>query len=253
MINSFSLSKDTFFKVESLSKSFSDHKVLNNITFSLKKDEFISLVGKSGIGKTTLLKMIIGLTPPDRGRIEYNPILKVSAGLIGYVFQKPTLLPWRTAYDNVKLPLELLGRKIISEKIIGLIHLVGLKGFEKSYPHELSGGMQQRLSIARALIVEPKVLLMDEPFSALDEITRFTLSLELLRIWKSKNTSISSIIYVTHSIPEAVFLSDKILVLSPKNKSNMAKISINLPRPRVKAMYYSSSYNKLLKHVRSYI
>jgi NitT/TauT family transport system ATP-binding protein len=220
----------------------------------LEKDEFISLVGKSGIGKTTLLKMIIGLTPPDRGSVEYNPILKSSAGLIGYVFQKPTLLPWRTAYDNVKLPLELLGREIVPEKIIKLIHLVGLKGFEKSYPNELSGGMQQRLSIARALIVDPKVLLMDEPFSALDEITRFTLSLELLRIWKSKNTSISSIIYVTHSIPEAVFLSDKIFILSPANsKADIAKVPINLPHPRVKAIYYSSSYNKLLKRVRSYI
>lgn len=203
----------------------------------IEKGEFISLLGPSGCGKSTLLRVVADLIPPSAGNVSLfgeSPEHARSQREIGFVFQDATLLPWRTVIENVKLPLE-VGRK--AQKKHGaatkdpyeLLELVGLKGREKAYPHELSGGMRQRVSIARALMVEPKILLMDEPFGALDEITRDMMNEELLRIWKQTGLTI---VFVTHSIPEAIFLSQRVAVLTRQPGKLREIVDIKLPYPR---------------------
>ncbi|MCY0148122.1 MULTISPECIES: ABC transporter ATP-binding protein [Hoeflea] len=191
---------------------------LKDITFDIAEGEFVSLIGPSGCGKTTLLRVIADLEQPTGGTVTVNGMTPEEARLArayGYVFQQAALFPWRTIKDNIALPLEVMGldRATRDARIAANMELVNLTGFEQKFPWQLSGGMQQRASIARALAVEPHMLLMDEPFGALDEIVRDHLNEQLLKLWaKTKKT----VVFVTHSIPEAVFLSTKIVVMSPR-------------------------------------
>jgi NitT/TauT family transport system ATP-binding protein len=191
---------------------------LKDITLDIAEGEFVSLIGPSGCGKTTLLRVIADLEKPTGGSVSVNGMTPEEARLArayGYVFQQAALLPWRTIEDNISLPLEVMGldKATRKQRIASNLELVNLAGFEKKFPWQLSGGMQQRASIARALAVEPAMLLMDEPFGALDEIVRDHLNEQLLKLWaKTRKT----VVFVTHSIPEAVFLSTKIVVMSPR-------------------------------------
>ena len=214
-----------------LSKSFGAQRVLSDVSLSAGQGEFISLVGPSGCGKTTLLKIIAGLLPASTGQIVVDEQNFDPTREAGFVFQKSLLLEWRKVIDNVLLPIEILkkDRSKFKQRARELLALVGLEGFENAYPHELSGGMQQRVSIARALIHDPKLLLMDEPFGALDAITREQMNLELLRIWSEAG---KTVLFVTHSISEAVFLSDRVIVLSARPSRMVRALDIELPRPR---------------------
>ncbi|NLD34179.1 MAG: ABC transporter ATP-binding protein [Clostridiales bacterium] len=206
-------------------------EALGSVTFDVNQQEFVSIVGPSGCGKTTLLKIIAGLLPKSEGEIIVNQDSFDPAREVGFVFQKPLLLHWRKVLDNVLLPIEILklDRKKYVDRARELLNLVGLEGFEQRYPNELSGGMQQRVSIARALIHDPKLILMDEPFGALDAITREKMNLELLRIWsESKKT----ILFITHEISEAVFLGDRVIVLSARPSKMVGSYDIALERPR---------------------
>ena len=207
---------------------------LDNVSLDIREGEFISLIGPSGCGKTTLLRVIADLEQVTAGTVRVNGLSSKDARLArayGYVFQAPALFPWRTVLANVCLPLEIHGVGKSEAKQVALAHLerVGLKGFEGKYPWQLSGGMQQRVSIARALGFEPKLLMMDEPFGALDEITRDRLNEQLLRLWERERRTV---VFVTHSIPEAVFLSSRIVVMSPRPGRIVDVIESGLPADR---------------------
>lgn len=244
---------NTTVSLNKIGKHFNDLQVLQDITFDVEEGEFVSIIGPSGCGKTTLLKIIGGLTDFSNGALTIkNNTVKIAQQQreFGFVFQAPVLLPWRNVLDNIALPSEILGRHDNSEVSNNLLKLVGLEKFKNFYPNELSGGMQQRVALARALSFEPSILLMDEPFGALDEITRDRLNLELLRIWKEEDSVISSIIFVTHSVPESVFMSDKIVVLSTRPGKIQQVIDVDLPRPRTTNLKYSGEYLKLVKCIR---
>ena len=244
---------DSIVEVRKLTKYYGKLHVLDRITFDVKDREFVSIIGPSGCGKTTLLKIIGNLTQPTKGEIKIRRnSTKVTPERreFGFVFQNPILLPWRNVIKNVELPLEILGHKSSQKLPKKILKVVGLKGFENSYPKELSGGMQQRVAIARALTFEPSILLMDEPFGALDEITRNHMNLELLRIWKEEKTMISTVIFVTHSVPEAVFLSDRVIALSQRPARIEQIIDIDLPRPRNTKMKHSKKYIELIECLR---
>ncbi len=218
---------------------------IQDVTFDVYRGEFITLVGPSGCGKTTLLKIISGLLTKTDGELtfasegDFDPRRQV-----GMVFQKPVLLKWRSIVDNVLLPVEILrmNPRPYYPKAMELLDLVGLKGFEKSYPNELSGGMQQRASISRALIHDPQLLLMDEPFGALDALTREKMNLEILRIWQETK---KTVLFVTHGIQEAVFLADRVIVLSARPARMTAAIEVNLPRPRTMEMKAEKEFGRL--------
>ncbi len=247
----------SWISVENLNKVYFPKKsdpthALSDINFSIKQGEFISVVGPSGCGKTTLLNILAGLLAKTSGsaKIAGNEVLKPLKE-VGMVFQAPTLLPWRTIKENIMIPVEVqkLDKKFYLERADELIKLVGLDGFEGKYPNELSGGMQQRAGICRALVHEPAVLLMDEPFGALDAMTREYMNLELIRIWQeSKQT----IVFVTHSISEAVFLSDRVIVLTPRPGRIAEIIDINIPRPRDLAIMASDEAGVYVKQIRKY-
>ena len=225
---------------------------LSDINFKVKRGEFISIVGPSGCGKTTLLNILAGLISKTEGsaKISGSEVTKPLSE-IGMVFQAPTLLPWRTILENVMVPIE-VQKKDKNEglkKANELLELAGLKGFEDKYPNELSGGMQQRAGICRALVHAPSVLLMDEPFGALDAMTREYMNLELLRIWKESNQTIA---LVTHSITEAVFLSDRVIVMSPRPGRIAEIIEIDLPRPRTLEMMSSDAAGVFVQKIRHY-
>ena len=223
-------------------------QALGDVTFDVYPNEFVTIVGPSGCGKTTLLKILAGLVPKTEGEIFVDEEHFDPKREMGFVFQKALLLNWRRVVDNVLLPIEILklDRKSKKKKAEELLELVGLKGFENSYPKELSGGMQQRVSIARALIHDPKVLLMDEPFGALDALTREKMNLELLRIWKeSKKT----ILFVTHGINEAIFLSDRVIILSARPSNMIKALDIPLRRPRTLEVRTSPAFGKLALEV----
>ena len=211
---------------------------LDKVSLSIEAGEFVSLIGPSGCGKTTLLRVIADLEQVSSGVVRINGMSSRDARLArayGYVFQAPALFPWRTALANVCLPLEIHGIAKDPARQTALAHLerVGLKGFEGKYPWQLSGGMQQRVSIARALGFEPKLLMMDEPFGALDEITRDRLNEQLLRLWRADPGSAKrTVVFVTHSIPEAVFLSSRIVVMSPRPGRIVDVIESGLPADR---------------------
>jgi NitT/TauT family transport system ATP-binding protein len=207
---------------------------LDRVSLDIAEGEFISLIGPSGCGKTTLLRVIADLEQATSGRVQVNGMSSRDARLArayGYVFQAPALFPWRTVLANVTLPLEVQGvaREQARETAREHLERVGLKGFEGKYPWQLSGGMQQRVSIARALGFEPKLLMMDEPFGALDEITRDRLNEQLLRLWERERRTV---VFVTHSIPEAVFLSSRIVVMSPRPGRIVEVITSRLPPDR---------------------
>jgi NitT/TauT family transport system ATP-binding protein len=231
----------------------SEVRALDGIQLSIRDKEFVCLIGPSGCGKSTILGIIAGLTKPSSGTIQVNgkPIDAArQSHQIGLVFQEPVLLPWRTVDENVSLPLEVLKfpRGERRERIKTVVDLVGLSGFEGRYPHELSGGMRQRLGIARALSFNPQVLLMDEPFGALDAITRDKMSIELLRIWEQQQ---KTVVFVTHSISEAALLSDRVVVLTPRPGRIAATIGNPLPRPRPLHMRDSAEFVALSRQLRS--
>src|SRR5215471_1070180 len=214
-------------------------QALGDVSLDVQRGEFVSLIGPSGCGKSTLLRLIADVLQPTSGTIEVRGGPAKRARLereFGFVFQHPGLLRWRTAEGNVSLPLEIGGwarRHAAPHRPAALLELVGLKGFERAYPRQLSGGMQQRVSIARALVTGPPILLMDEPFGALDEITRDHMNQELLRIWAATGTTI---IFVTHSIPEAVYLSNRVFVFAPRPGRVTDQVRIELPSPRDPAL-----------------
>lgn len=230
----------------------SDVLAVQNVSLSIAKGEFVSLLGPSGCGKTTLLRLMADLLQPTSGTVKVAGGTPREARLsqkYGIVFQSPVLYDWRKVKDNVTLPLELMkvGKAERKRKAEELLELVGLESFSDKYPWQLSGGMQQRVSIARALAMQPEILLMDEPFSALDEFSRERLNEELLNIWKKIN---STVVFVTHSISESVFLSDRVFVLSPHPGRLSAVVDIPLPRPRTKAMRNSPEFFQLIAKIR---
>ncbi|OUR78120.1 sulfonate ABC transporter ATP-binding protein [Alphaproteobacteria bacterium 46_93_T64] len=225
---------------------------LNDINLQINSGDFVSFIGPSGCGKTTLMRVIADLETPTDGHITVNGMSPKEAReqrAYGYVFQAPALYPWRNVQKNVMLPLQIMGlsKDEQMERVKKNLALVNLEGFEKKFPWQLSGGMQQRVSIARALSVEPDLLLMDEPFGALDEITRDHLNEQLLRLWdQTKKT----VVFVTHSIPESVFLSSKIVVMSPRPGKIIDIIDCNLPRDRTLDIRESPEFLKIAHRVR---
>jgi NitT/TauT family transport system ATP-binding protein len=228
-------------------------QVLRDVSFQIKPQEFLCVVGPSGCGKTTLLKILAGLLTPSEGKVifEGEQVTKPRRK-IGFVFQQANLMPWRTVEDNIGLPLELQGINgmEVQLKTSDLIELVGLANFEKTYPRDLSGGMAQRVAIARALIHDPDILLLDEPFGALDALTRERMATELMRIWGAQKVTV---VMVTHSISEAVLLSDRILVLGPR--PGMVKLDLpnSLARPRELSMAHTKEFGELANRVRAAI
>jgi NitT/TauT family transport system ATP-binding protein len=223
---------------------------LQGVNLTVNDGDFISFIGPSGCGKTTLLRVIADLERATGGTIEVNSMSPGQARMArayGYVFQAPALYPWRTVEKNVGLPLEIMGLSDPSERIKRNLELVNLSGFEKKFPWQLSGGMQQRVSIARALAVEPKLLLMDEPFGALDEIVRDKLNQQLLELWAATK---KTVVFVTHSIPEAVFLSSKIVVMSPRPGRIIDVIETNFPAKRTLDIRETPEFLKVAHRVR---
>ena len=226
---------------------------LQDVNLDIKKGEFVSLVGPSGCGKTTLLRVIADLIPATSGDVFISGLTPREARLekrFGIVFQNPVLMDWRTIRRNVCLPLELLKlpKQQRTKKVTEMLDIVGLQEFGHHYPRELSGGMQQRVGIARALAIDPRILLMDEPFSALDEFTKEKLHEDLLRIWRKTN---KTIIFVTHNIQEAVFLSDRVVVFSPHPGRVTSVVDITIPRPRTLSMKNTAEFTELVAKVRN--
>ena len=226
-------------------------QALDRVSFEIETGDFVSIVGASGCGKSTLLKIISGLLPPSSGEVFVNgaPVIEALEN-VGMVFQSPVLLKWRSVLGNVLLPVEFARRDVTAhlERARQLLCLVGLGGFEEMYPHQLSGGMQQRVSLCRALVTDPELLLMDEPFGALDAMTRDELDAELLRIWEEKK---KTVLFVTHSIQEAVFLSDYVLVMSARPGRLVETIPIRLPRPRTVELMSSAEFGEYTLKLRS--
>jgi NitT/TauT family transport system ATP-binding protein len=225
---------------------------LEQIDLDIARGEFVSLIGPSGCGKSTLLRVIGDLIPPTRGEVVVNgkPAARARRDRdYGMVFQAPVLMDWRTVEDNVKLPLEVLGRPATQRtaRAREMLDLVELGDFLRHYPYQLSGGMQQRVAIARALSFEPALLLMDEPFGALDEMTRERMNSEVLRIWQQTGITV---VFVTHSIPEAVFLSSRVVVMSARPGRITRVIDVDLPRPRNEDTRETRRYFELVTEVR---
>ena len=241
--------------VQNVSKVFASGAMtvhaLEKVSFEIQAGHFVSLVGPSGCGKSTLLKIVSGLLPASSGTISVSD-KRVDEPLenVGMVFQSPVLLKWRPVLGNVLLPVEFAKRDVGNhmERARSLLRLVGLEGFEEMYPHQLSGGMQQRVSLCRALVMDPQLLLMDEPFGALDAMTRDELDIELLRIWQDRK---KTVLFVTHSIQEAVFLSDHVIVMSARPGRLLEQIAIQLPRPRTMEMMSAPRFGEYTLKIRS--
>lgn len=248
--------RSSYIEISRLSKTFGEATrggvvALRDIDCCIDKGSFVSVVGPSGCGKSTLLRIVAGLLPATAGTVVMDgQRITGTRRDVGVVFQSSILLPWRTILDNVMLPAEVLGLDMATARMRAheLLHLVGLNGFEDKLPRQLSGGMQQRASIARALLHDPKVLLMDEPFGALDAMTREQMNLELQRIWAQSG---KTVILITHSIPEAIFLSDVILVMTPRPGVLKQVIPVDLPRPRDMDVMSSPRFAQLAHDIRA--
>jgi len=225
---------------------------LDGIDFSVDEGEFVAIVGPSGCGKSTLLKILAGLLPATRGQVNLRSVpITGPRRDIGMVFQSPVLFPWRTVLDNVLLPVDVqrLGREDNRSRALELLALVGLSGFEHRYPWELSGGMQQRVAITRGLIHNPAMLLMDEPFGALDAMTRETLNLELQRIWLECR---ETVVFITHSISEAVFLADRVLIMTPRPGHIVEEVRVPIPRPRSLDLLVGPEFGGIVRRIRAH-
>ena len=219
---------------------------VRDLDLDIRDGEFVSLLGPSGCGKSTALRMLAGLLTPSVGSIEWRE--RRAAGDLSFVFQEPTLMPWTTVAGNVRLPLELLdwSRALFSPHVQKVLEHVGLTDFADTYPRELSGGMKMRVSIARALVTDPKLLLMDEPFAALDEITRFKLNNDLLTLWQKLG---KTVVFVTHSVFESVYLSQRIVVMTARPGRVFREIAIDAPYPRDERFRTSAEYGALCREV----
>ena len=227
-------------------------EALRGVTFTVDRGELVALVGPSGCGKSTVLRIIAGLRPATTGRISVDGrAVSRPLAAVGMVFQAPVLLKWRRIVDNVLLPAELAGLspKTYRARAVDLLRLVGLGEFGDKLPRELSGGMQQRAALCRALLLDPALLLMDEPFGALDAMTRDELNLELLRVWGEGSGGRKTILFVTHSIPEAVFLADRVVVMTPRPGRVASVVPVRLPRPRTPATRASADFGALTLQV----
>ena len=233
-------------ELHDVDKVFSNGTVaLKHLSLAVGAHEFVSLLGPSGCGKSTALRLIAGLGEVSAGRIEWADQSHSGSAVhreIGFVFQEPTLMPWATVFKNVYMPLRLSGqaKSAAADRVMDAIAKVGLSGFVDAYPRELSGGMKMRVSIARALVTEPKVLLMDEPFAALDEITRFRLNNDLLELWQDQSWTV---IFVTHSVYESVYLSNRIVVMAARPGRVVADMDVAAPYPRDQNYRTSETYN----------
>lgn len=239
--------------LRSVSKTFANGTVaLHDMSLDVRQGEFVSLLGPSGCGKSTALRIIAGLGEPTAGSVEWPGATFDARGRpdreIGFVFQDPTLMPWATVFGNVWLPLRLKGvqKAAARERIEEALELVGLGGFLNAYPRELSGGMKMRVSIARALVIRPRLLLMDEPFAALDEITRFKLNDDLLRLWETFGWTV---IFVTHSVFESVYLSSRIVIMAARPGRVVRDIAIDAPHPRGEEFRTTAVYNDYCRTV----
>lgn len=226
---------------------------IQDVSFSLAPGEFLCIVGPSGCGKTTLLRLLAGLIQPDQGEVRlHGEPLRQPSDKIGLVFQKANLMPWRTVADNILLPLQVRHQSLegAARRVEEALAMVGLADFARSYPRELSGGMQQRVSIARALVYQPEILLLDEPFGALDALTRETLNVQLMELWEASR---KTVVMVTHNIREAIFLADRVLVLSQRPGRVVDSITVNFPRPRRLSLLYNSDFAELAYRLRQAI
>ncbi|MCX5496826.1 ABC transporter ATP-binding protein [Kaistia dalseonensis] len=234
-------------RLDHISKTFSNGTIaLKDMSLTIGEGEFVSLLGPSGCGKSTALRIIAGLGEATTGRVEWPTMSHDAAGKpereIGFVFQEPTLMPWATVFKNVWLPLRLhgLSKTAARERVMAALEMVGLEKFADSYPRELSGGMKMRVSIARALVTRPRVLLMDEPFAALDEITRQKLNDDLLRLWEQFGWTI---VFVTHSVFESVYLSSRIVIMAARPGRVIDELSVDAPHPRGISFRTSTAYS----------
>jgi len=226
---------------------------LGDVAFEIHQGEFVCVLGPSGCGKSTLLRVLSGLLEPTTGQVHlHGAPLDGPSGDVGIVFQKTNLMPWRTVLKNITLPLEIQGTNgaEAQERAVDLIRLVGLEGFEHSYPDELSGGMAQRVAIARALISDPTILLLDEPFGSLDALTRERMNLELLRIWEARR---KTVLMVTHNIQEAILLSDRVMVMTERPGRIILDLPVPLPRPRSQELVYDDLFIALSRCIRESI
>lgn len=225
-------------------------QALDQLSMTIAQSEFVAVLGPSGCGKSTLLKIVSGLLLPTEGRVVLNgAAVRGPRAEVGIVFQQPTLLPWKTVLDNVLVPIRALGKspETYREKALGLLRLAGIENFAAHYPNELSGGMQQRVGIVRGLINDPQLLLMDEPFSALDAMTRERMGAELQTIWMETR---KAVLFITHSIQEAVLLADRIIVLSDRPGRVVEVLNVDLERPRLSHVVTSPRFTELYAHLR---
>lgn len=239
----------TIVSLHDVGKTFANGvTALRHASFDVRRKEFVSLLGPSGCGKSTALRIIAGLTEPSDGDVVWHDDRRGAPGSVGFVFQEPTLMPWATVSANVYLPLRITGVDVAAAKpqIGEVLARVGLSDFADAYPRELSGGMKMRVSIARALVTRPQLLLMDEPFAALDEITRFKLNNDLLTLWQASE---QTVVFVTHSVFESVFLSSRILVMTARPGRVFAEIDIDAPYPRAEGFRTSADYAALCRRV----
>jgi NitT/TauT family transport system ATP-binding protein len=243
----------TIVRITALKKIYGDLEAIRQVSFDVGDGEFLSVLGPSGCGKSTLLMMIAGLIEPTMGEIRVKDA-KVAGPRreVGVVFQSPVLLPWRTVLRNVLFPIELLKlpRAQYERRAMDLLRMAKLDEYADLLPRQLSGGMRQRVAICRALVHDPSILLMDEPFSALDAITRDEMAVELQRIWQANR---KTVIFVTHSIREAAFLSDRVLVMGRRPATIIDELAIGLPRPRPIAVTEDEAFNRLVRHLRNAI